>query len=88
MDTTWKHFVKTRDGLPEADKKNFAIRRMRKKWPYTSILRFDGQINALHYLHSKYTEETPIYVCKGADRALFETYRAEFDYCFESGDES
>jgi hypothetical protein len=86
MDATWNHLARTRDGLSEAGKKSFLIKRMHRKLLYTSILRFDDQINVLHYLRSKYTEETPTYVCRGVATPLFETYLAEFDYCFEEGE--
>jgi hypothetical protein len=86
MEATWLHLVQTQQSLSNVYRKNLVVKRMRKKWPYTSVLRFDDQINALHYLHSKYTEETPVYVCRGAEGPLFKTYLAEFEYCFAWGD--
>jgi len=80
---TSAQLLKARMGLSPEKRSNFEVRVLTDKILYTSILRFDERINAVHYLHSRYTPECPVLVVRGADTPLFRTYLAEFDWCFE-----
>jgi hypothetical protein len=83
MAVSWDALLRARTTLPEVDRDNFEVRRLRKKSLLTSLLRFDDQITVLPYLLTKYTQEAPVYVVKGADKELFKIYLREYDYYFE-----
>jgi hypothetical protein len=71
MAVTWDTLLRARSALPEVDRDKFQVRRLRKKSLLMSLLRFDDQISVLPYLLTKYTQEAPVYVVRGADKELF-----------------
>lgn len=88
MEVSWNAFLEVRGKLPDSAKANFQVRRLRTEVMRVSTLRFDDQMNVLHYLRTKTTPETPIYVIKGEDSPLFKTYLGEFEYYFDVAHES
>lgn len=87
MKSAWTELIKVRQSLEDDHKSNFSVRRMKAKVLHCSILRVDDQILVTPYLHSKTTDETPVFLAKGADKPLFLTYKSEFETCFDLAEE-
>lgn len=83
MEVTWKLLSRARDKLNDRDKLNFEFRRLTNRSLTTSIFRVDERLSVIHYLYSRFTTETPVYVAK--DRGLFKVYLQEFERLFHMG---
>ena len=83
MDTTWKLLTRARDRLGADEQQNFQFRRLTNRSLTASIFRVDERLSVIHYLYSRFTTETPVYVAR--DRGLFKVYLDEFERLFYMG---
>lgn len=81
MDTTWETLSRSLATLTPNEKKYFQIRKLDQKMMSVSLFRVDDIMSVVHYLRSKTTTDTPIFVATG-NGYLFNAYVQEFDHLF------
>lgn len=73
METTWTTLLRGLATLAPNEKKYFQIRRLKQKMMSVSVFRVDDMMSVVHYLRSKTTTDTPVFVTTGHGY-LFNTY--------------